>query len=122
MLGQDRRQVRMVMLDGQVLDAPSFQRVLGREITGVQIVRHHGGVHGEQPLEVVHPSPERLQRREVLEVADVMADPCPARLGHAEGVLLLGATGEDRARGGKRELEVLWDVATGAPEQHRRPR
>ncbi len=75
----------------------ALERVLGRQVLGVQVVRDHLGRDGEQPLEVLDAVGERPQRLVVLEVADVMADPGARALGHAEGVLELGAAGQDRA-------------------------
>ena len=38
-LGQARREVRVVVLDADQLDAVALDRVLGREVLGVQVVR-----------------------------------------------------------------------------------
>ena len=77
-LGEARRQVRVVVLHADELDAVALERVLGRQVLGVQVVGDDLGRDREQPLEVLDPLGERAQRLVVLQVADVVADPGPA--------------------------------------------
>ena len=74
------------------------ERVGGGEVVGVQVVRHHLGPDGEQPLEVTDALLEGAQRLVVLQVADVVRHPRPRPLRQAEGALELGAAGQQRPR------------------------
>ena len=56
----------------------ALERVLGRQVLGVQVVGHHLGLDREQALEVLDPLAERAQRLAVLQVADVVATARPA--------------------------------------------
>ena len=76
-LGQARRQVRVVVLDPDQLDAVEIERVFGRQVLGVQVVGDDLGLDREQRSEVLDPLGERAERLVVLEVADVVADPGP---------------------------------------------
>ena len=100
----------------------SSLRVLGRQVLGMQVVRHHRGLDREQPLEVVDALRERAQRLVVLEVADVMAHPRAPALRHGEGVLQLarrtraGAAARDRQRDRRRHVAArAAQHAAGAP-------
>ena len=55
MLGEARGEVRVVVLDADELDAVALERVRGREVVGVQVVRDDLGRDREQPLEVRDP-------------------------------------------------------------------
>ena len=98
MLGQACRQVRVVVLDADQLDPVALERVLRREVLGVQVVGDHLGRHREQRAEVLDPVGERAQRLVVLEVADVVTDPGTGAAREAERALELGAAGEQRPR------------------------
>ena len=54
-LGERRRQVGVVVLDADEPDAVALERVLGREVLGVKVVRDDLGRHREQALEVLDP-------------------------------------------------------------------
>ena len=88
----------MVVLDRDGLHALAGERVAGREVVGVLVVRDHLGHDREQPLEVLDPRLEGLQHLVGLEVADVVADPRPLALGDAERALELGPAREHVAR------------------------
>ena len=98
MLGEAGGEVGVVVLDGDRLDPVALERVAGRQVVGVQVVGDDLGLDREQALEVLDPLAERAQRLEVLQVADVVADPGALALGEAERVLQLGAAAEDRPR------------------------
>ena len=118
-LGEDGRQVGVVVLDGDVLDALAGQRVGGRQVVGVQVVGDDLRRHGEELLEVRDALGEGAQRLLVAQVADVVADPGARALGHAERALELGPAGQQPG-GGERERERRGDVAARAA-QHERP-
>ena len=98
-LGEARREVRVMVLHPDQLDAVALERVLGRQVLRMQVVGHDLGRDREQPLEVLDPLGERRKRLVVLEVADVVAHPGAAATRQAERVLQLGAAG--RARGAR---------------------
>ena len=119
-LGKACREVRVVVLHAHQPHALERQRVLGGQVLGVEVVHHQLGLHGEQPLEVRDALAERAQRLVVLEVADVVADPRAGALGDPEGVLLLGAAGEQAGAGGRnRERQLRGHVAARAAQQLR---
>ena len=62
----------------------------------MQVVGDDLGLDVEEALEVLDPLAIGGQRLEVLQVADVVADPGPLSLREAEGALQLGAAAEDR--------------------------
>ena len=97
-----------------------LQRVLGREVLGVQVVGHHLRPHGEQALEVLDPVAEGAQGLPVAQVADVVAHPRATAPRQAEGVLLLGPAGQQRRRV-QRQGHRLGHVAARAPDHQRRP-
>ena len=111
-LGQRRREVRVVVLDADRLQ-PEVERVLGREVLRVQVVRDQLGLHREQPLEVLDPVAEGAQGLVVAQVADVVRDPRAAVAGERERVLELGADREQRRRA--RDRERRRDEAARAP-------
>ena len=94
-LGQARREVRVVVLDADELDAVALERIARGQVLGVQVVRDDLGTHVEEPLEVRDALAERRQRLGVAQVPDVMADPRPPAAGDAERALELRAAGED---------------------------
>ena len=57
MLGEAGRQVRVVVLDREVLDALALEGVLGREVLGVHVVDDELGLDREQALEVLDAVP-----------------------------------------------------------------
>ncbi len=123
-LGEARREVGVVVLDGDVLDAFARERVGRREEVGMQVVRDDRGRDREQPLEVGDAVLERPQRLEVAEVADVRADPRTLAAREAERALELGSAREHVARGGDRQPHGRGRVAARAPQhpvaaQHR---
>jgi hypothetical protein len=120
-LGEARRQVRVVVLHRHVLDPLAGERVRGRQIVRVQVVDDHLRGDREQPLEVRDARLERTQRLGVLEVADVVGDPCAAPARDAERVLELGAAREHVPGRRDREREQAGDRPAGAPERQRPP-
>ena len=98
-LGQDRGQVSVVVLDADVAHPVALQCVARRQVVGVQVVRDDLGGDGEQALEVRGAVGEGEERLVVAQVADVVADPGPRPLGDAERALELGAAREDRDPG-----------------------
>jgi hypothetical protein len=110
-LGKARRQVSVMVLHREQPHAVELVRVLRGEVLRVQVVGHDLRLDREQALEVLDPLSERPQRLEVLEVADVVADPGALALRHAERVLQLGAAGEDLALGAIGERHARRDVA-----------
>lgn len=91
---QARSDVRVVMLDADVLDAFELERVLRGQVLGMQIVRDDGRGDVEQ----LPPMPDALgvglERLVVLEVADVMRDERVVVFRQAEGVFQLGAAAQ----------------------------
>ena len=63
----------VVVLHADRLHALECLCVLGRQVLGMEVVRHGLRLDREQPLEVLEARRERTQRLVVLEVADVMA-------------------------------------------------
>ena len=102
-LGEARGEVRVVVLDADQLQAVALERVGGRRVVGVEVVGDDLGRDREQPLEVLDPLPVGEQRRVVLEVADVVADPGAAPAGEAERGLELRAAGQHRPRRSDRQ-------------------
>ena len=82
-------------------DALALERVGGREVVGVQVVRHHRGHDVEEALEVRDALAEERERLRVAQVADVVADPGAPALGEAERALELGAAGRAPGRGSR---------------------
>ena len=76
-LGETRRQVGMVMLHADQRHAVALERVRRREVVRVKVVSDDLGRDGEEPLEMRDPLGEGSQRLEVLEIADVVAEPGP---------------------------------------------
>ena len=121
-LGQASGEMGVVVLDPDELHLVELQRVLGRQVVGMQIVRDHLRRHGEHPLEVTDPLQIRRQRRQVLQITDVMTDPRPIASGDAERRLLLGPAGEQRPRRRDRQRQRLGHVAAGAAQHQRAAR
>ena len=119
-LYQPGRDVRVVMLHGHLLRLRQRQRVLGREVLGVQVIRHHLGVETEQPPVHLHAVLVMLQRLQVLQVADVLAEERVALAREAEGVLELGARG-DTCGSGRGKATGERGVAPGPADQPRPP-
>ena len=63
------------MLKPDVRDPVTLERVARRQVPRMQVVGDELGRDREQPLEVLDPLPKGAQRRLMLEVADVVADP-----------------------------------------------
>ena len=95
-LGQAGREVGVVVLDPEGLDALALERLARGEVVRMQIVGDHGRLDAEQALEVGHPLAERAQGLPIAQVADVVAHPGSTSLGQAEGVLELRAAGQQR--------------------------
>src|SRR4030081_1676869 len=68
-LGEARREVRVMVLHSDRLDPLPLERVSRREIVGMQVVDDDGGLDLEEALEVLDPLGEGAQRLVVLEVA-----------------------------------------------------
>ena len=98
MLGQAGREVRVVVLHADQAYAVQLHRMLGGQVLRVKVVRHHLGLHGEQPLEVGDALGERAQGLPVLQIADVVPDPRAPALRDPEGVLLFRPAGQQLAR------------------------
>ena len=113
-LGQAGGDVGVVMLDRPRLDI-EIERVLGRQVLGVQVVGDNFRRNAEQPAEVNRRLPESLIGGEVLQVTDVMAAHDEGLLGHRDRVLELGTDGENLARGPTGERQGLRGVAAGPP-------
>jgi hypothetical protein len=90
--------VGVVVLHALQFDPFQLQRVLGRQVLGVQVVGDHLGLDREQASEVPDPLGEGAEGLVVLQIADVMGDEGVAALGQAEGVLELGPAGQDVPR------------------------
>ena len=112
--------MRVVVLDGDALHPVARQRVGGRQVVRVQVVRDDLRRHREQPLEVRDAVLERAERLGVLEVADVVRDPGAAAAGQAERALELGPAGKHVAGGGHRQREHARHRAA-RPAQRQRP-
>ena len=69
-----------MMLDADQLDALALERVLGRQVVGVQVVCDDLRRDRKQPLEVLDAVGERAQGLVVLKVADVVRNPRAAPL------------------------------------------
>ena len=106
-----------MVLHADELDALALERVGGREVVGVQVVRDDLGRDVEEPLEVRDALAEGAQRLGVAQVADVVPDPGARALGQAERALELGAAGEHAARGGDRERERAGHEPARAAQQ-----
>ena len=103
-LGQARREVRVVVLHADELDVLALERVGGREVVRVQVVRDDLGRDREQPLEVRDALAERAQRLVVAPGRRGAGRPTRVRApGQAERALELGAAGQHVARGRDRQ-------------------
>ncbi len=71
MFGEDRGEVRVVVLDADGREV-QVERERGREVVGMEVVGDDLGRDREQALEVGDPVGEGAQRLVVLQVADVM--------------------------------------------------
>jgi hypothetical protein len=120
-LGQARAEVRMVVLDRDVLDALPGQRVGGREVVRVEIVHDNLGRDREQVLEVRHALGEGAERLDVLEVADVVRDPRAPPAGDAERALELRPAREHVASRRHRQRERARHGTARAPQRQRPP-
>ena len=116
-LRQARGEMGVMVLHPDGLDTLPLERVLGREIFRVEVVRDQLGPHSEERLEMLDPLGERAKRLVVLQVPDVMADPGATALGDTKGVLQLGPTGEDRRR--RPERQIARNVAARPPQEQR---
>ncbi len=118
-LRADRRDVGMVVLDGERGNA-ALRREPGREAAGVEIGMQVVGagprLHLQDGEEVLHRLVQRLAGRRVVEVADVRRQERLVAARHADGVLEPGARGEDR-RAGTRQADGARRVAAGAPHE-----
>ena len=93
----------VVVLDGDQLDARRARARTGSTGSrGAGRGRRPRGATANSRSKWATPSLKGAQCRVVLEVADVVADPRAFALGQAERVLLLGAAGQQRPRGGDR--------------------
>ena len=115
-LGQAGREVRVVVLHADELDAVALERVGRGEQVGVQVVRDDLGAHVEEPLEVLDALAEGRERLRVAQVADVVADPRARPTREAERALQLGAA--RRARG--RAQATGSAIAAGTSPRERR--
>ncbi len=115
-LGHARGDVRMVMLHGdrRQIDVAC---VLRRQILGVQVVRHDLGNDAVQRAKMCDRLFERPPRREVLEVADVVARHDLGPLRDGDRALELRADGEDLHRCRDRQAHRLRCVTAGAAEE-----
>jgi hypothetical protein len=104
-VGQAGREVGVVVLDRDALDALARERVCGRGVVGLQVVRHHLGGDREQPLQVPHALLVRRERLGGSEVADVVGDPGAPPAREAERAPVLGAAGQHLAAGRQRQCE-----------------
>ena len=69
--------------------------VARREVVGMEVVGDDLGDDAEKPLVEVDGCNEVIEGVQVFKVADVLAEEGELIAGEAEGVLLLGADGED---------------------------
>ena len=83
----------------------------------MQVVDDNRRHHGEQALEGLDSLGERAERREVLQVSDVVADPGAFTPGEAEGVLELGPAGQQRRRRAAGKRERRGHEAARAPQE-----
>ena len=98
MLGHNRHDVGMVMLylgHGKSLMVGPF----AREILGMQVAGHRRGGHFEEALEAILRGQPRIVGLGVFHVADVLGHEAIGAAQQREGILLLGAGGEDDALG-----------------------
>ena len=121
-VGQAGGDVRVVVLDGDPLDAVQLERVLGRQVLRMEVVRDDLGGDVEQPAEVRDALGEGAQGLEILQVADVLREKGVAPAHQAEGVLQLAAARQDGPRRRPRQEQRLRRVAAGAPDQRFRGR
>ncbi len=115
--GRGRRNMRVVMLDG---DAPALRevarRVLRRQVSRMQVVDHVGRIHVEQPHEVGQVRLEGAICEQVLEVARVRRHVGPSPASQRERVLELGAHRQNGLGSGDGQMERLRGVASAAPD------
>ena len=107
----------MVMLHGDPAGRREpLDRVLGREVLGVEVVDDDLGLEREQPRQVGEPVGERPVGREILEIAVVRRDVGASAASQRERVLELGAHREQRCRRGQGQVDRVRGVAAGAPD------
>ena len=117
LLGEARGQVGMVMLDADQCHVVALERVLGRQVARMKIVGDESRHDREGPLEVLDALAVGGERRDVLEVADVMRDPGVRSARDAERGLLLGTARQQRARGVDRQPQRVRHVAARPAQQ-----
>ena len=117
-LDQPRRDVRVVVLHGHLLLLRQRQRVLGRQVLRVEVVGDHLGLEPEEAPVDRDAGLVVLQRLQVLEIADVLAEEGVGVARQAEGVLELGA-GRQRLRERPRQGHRERGVAPGPADQPR---
>jgi len=101
-LYEARGDVSVMMLHGDLLILRQREGVLGGQILGVQVVADHLRLEAEQLLVHRDAGFVVLQRLQVLQIADMLAEKGVGVAREAEGVLELGAAGE-RLREGPRQ-------------------
>ena len=117
-LDQPRRDVRVVVLHGHLLLLRQRQCVLRRQVLRVEVVGDHLGLEPEEATIDLDAGLVVLQRLQVLEVADVLAEEGVGVAREAEGVLELGA-GRQRLRERPRQGHRERGVAPGPADQPR---
>src|SRR5437763_15442929 len=92
--------MRMVMLDTNFLwdihpSSLPIESIFCCQVFRMQIVGDRLGVDIKQGLKVPNPRAKGSQRRQVLQVADMVADKSLSPLAQAKGVLEMPATGQE---------------------------
>ena len=98
-LGHDRGDVRMVMLDAVMRNTPALREprcVAGAEEVRVQVVREHLRRDLERPRQMLDRVDERRAGRRIVEIADVLRDERFVTAGSADGILEVSAERDDR--------------------------
>src|SRR5438067_5235835 len=93
-LGQYRREVRVMVLHAYEVHVVALERVRRGEVVRVQIVRDDARGHREQVFEMGDPLAEGAQRLPVAQVPDVVRHPRSLATRQAERALQLGAAGQ----------------------------
>jgi len=117
MFGHAAGDVGVVMLDADAAEIVEFERELGAEIAGVQIVRDGSGRGVKETRHALEGFLEEAEGFEVLEVAEMLAGDGESCAGEAEGVFLLRTTGQNFGFAAA-EKDRLGGVAAGAAEEH----
>ena len=121
MLRHGARDVRVMVLHGNELDAFERLREACGEIVGMQVVRNDARRDTDEVLQLLDARLERAQGLERLEVTDVRPEERAMSRSDADGVLELRADGEHRLGKAVLQLHSSGGIPAGAAEHRRDP-